>query len=67
MIYLCERRSLVQRVTGDGQKDVEECVVSAESEHHEVEGVHEAALPWPPLGVDGVIHDLVPVFTSEYL
>ena len=58
MPHLIERRCLVQRVTGDGKKDVEECVVPAQGQQHEVEAVDAAPVPPPPLGVDRGVHHL---------
>ena len=51
---------MVQGVTGDGQEDVEEGVVTAEGEHHKVEAEDEAAVLTAPLGVDGRVHHLGP-------
>ena len=59
---------MVQGVTGDGQEDVEEGVVTAEGEHHKVEAEDEAAVLTAPLGVDGRVHHLVSgQVRSDYL
>ena len=55
---LIKRGGLVQRVAGDGKEDVEEGVVAAEREQHEVEAVDAATVPPPALGVYGSVHHL---------
>ena len=58
---------LVERVAGDGEEHVEEGVVAEEGEHHEVEAVDVSVGLAPALGVDGRVHDLVPVLAREDL
>ena len=65
--YLSESSSLVQRVTSDGQEDIEESVVPTQCQHDKVQGVHQSALSRSALRVDGVVHDLVPVLPSQNL
>ena len=55
---LIKRGGLVQRVAGDGKEDVEEGVVAAEREQHEVEAVDAATVPPPALRVYGSVHHL---------
>ena len=55
---LIKRGGLVEGVAGDGKEDVEEGVVPAQGEQHEVEAVDAAPVPPPALGVDGSVHHL---------
>ena len=65
--HLSKCCSLVKGVTGDSQEDVEQSVVSTQGQHHKVESVHQTAFLGTPLGVDCIVHDLVPVLASQYL
>ena len=63
------RRELLrvgQVVDGDGQEDVEQGVVAEEREDDEVEAVdHPGAVA--ALGLDPLVHDLVPVLAGQHL
>ena len=65
--YLSEGRSLIKRVTGDSQEHIKQRVVSAECEHHKIQTVHHATIMATSFGIDGIVHNLVPVFTSKNL
>ena len=58
---------MVQRVASDGQEDIEKRVISTERQHDKVEGVHQPAFFRSSLGVNSIVHDLVPVLTSKNL
>ena len=58
MPHLIECRCLVQRVAGDSEEHIEEGVVPAQGEQHEVEGVDASPVPPPPLGVNRGVHHL---------
>ena len=62
---LIKRGGLVQRVAGDGKEDVEEGVVPAQGEQHEVETVDAAPVPPPTLRVDGSVHHLEESWVSK--
>ena len=64
LLRLCKCSRLVERVTGDGQENVEQRVISAKRKHHKVERVEHAAVVAPTLGIDGGVHHLVPVLAS---
>ena len=57
---------LAQTVDGDGQEDVEQGVVAEHGEEDEVERLDQAGLG-AALGLDAVVHDLVPVLARENL
>ena len=63
------RRQLLgvgQVVDGDGQEDVEQGVVAEQGQDDEVEGVdHSGSVP--ALGLDALVHDLVPVLAGQHL
>ena len=62
-----EGRRLVQRVTSDGQEYVEESIVAAECQHDKVETVNRATISTATFGINGCVHDLVPIFTRQNL
>ena len=59
--------SLIERVAGDGQEDVEEGVVTREGEEDKVDGELEAAPGHPARGFDGSVHYIVPVLLRQHL
>ena len=59
--------SLIERVAGDGQEDVEEGVVTREGQEDKVDGELEAALGHPARGIDGSVHYIVPVLLRQHL
>ena len=67
MIERC--KSLVERVAGDGQEDVEEGVVAGEGEEDEVDAELEAAAAVLDAagGLDGSVHYVVPVLLRQHL
>ena len=67
LFSLCEGRGLVERVAGDGQEDVEQGVISAQGQQHEVQGVDHPAALAAALRVDGRVHHLVPILSSQNL
>ena len=58
--------SVCQVVDGDGQEDVEEGVVAEQGQDDEVERVNHSG-SMAPLGLDALVHHLVPVFAGEDL
>ena len=58
--------SVRQVVNGDGQEDVEKGVVAEQGQDDEVERVNHSG-SMAPLGLDALVHHLVPVFAGEDL
>ena len=56
-----------QVVHRDGQEHVEEDVVAADEQRDEVDGQQQAVGLGPPVRVDAVVHDQVPVLARQYL
>ena len=61
-----ELLSVGEVVHSDGEEDVEEGVVTKEGQDNEVERVDHAVAD-PTLGLDPVVHHLVPVLASQHL
>lgn len=49
------------------QEDVQEAVVTTQSEKHKVETVDEATIPATSLRNYGSVHHIVPIFLSQHL
>ena len=58
--------SVGQVVDGDGQEDVQEGVVAEQGQDDEVERVNHSGSV-APLGLDALVHHLVPVFAGQDL
>ena len=67
--FLCGRQfgRLVQRIAGNGQKDVEEAIVAAEGEHYEVDTVDYPTVGSSALRDDGSVHNMIPILLGEHL
>ena len=66
MTDLVQSRGLVQGVTGDGKKDIEESVVTTEGQEHKVKAVNASSMLTTTFGVYCSVHHLQ-MFNIKYL
>lgn len=67
LFSLSQSSCLIEGVAGDGQKDIEQCIVSTQSQKNKIATIYHATALAAPSRIDGSVHYLVPIFTSQNL